>query len=43
MIKKIKKILIIGSAPDSITSSEWKNLSFDNINAVKLQKDHIFG
>ena len=43
MVKKTKKILIIGSAPDSIYSSEWKNLSFDNIvainNAWKIRKD----
>ena len=43
MIKKTKKILIIGSAPDSINSSDWKNLSFDNIvainNAWKIRKD----
>ena len=38
-----KKILIIGSAPDSIIAREWKDLSFDNIvtinNAWKIRKD----
>ena len=43
MIRKIKKILIIGSAPDSVNATKWKNLSFDNIvtinNAWKIRKD----
>ncbi len=42
-MRKIKKILIIGSAPDSVKATEWKNLSFDNIiainNAWKIRKD----
>ncbi len=43
MISNKKKILIIGSAPDSVNATEWKNLSFDNIvsinNAWKIRKD----
>ena len=43
MIGKTKKILIIGSAPDSINITKWKNISFDNIvainNAWKVRKD----
>lgn len=43
MCKKIKKILIIGSAPDSINARKWKNLTFDNIvvinNAWRIRKD----
>ena len=43
MIGKTKKILIIGSAPDSVNATKWKNLSFDNIvtinNAWKIRKD----
>ena len=30
MIGKTKKILIIGSAPDSVNATKWKNISFDN-------------
>ena len=43
MIRKIKKILIIGSAPDSVNATKWKNISFDKIvainNAWKVRKD----
>ena len=43
MIRKIKKILIIGSAPDSVNATKWKNLTFDNIvvinNAWKIRRD----
>ena len=43
MSKIQKKILIIGSAPDSIISRKWKDLSFDNIvvinNAWKVRED----
>ena len=43
MIGKTKKILIIGSAPDSVNATKWKNISFDNIvainNAWKVRKD----
>ena len=43
MIGKTKKILIIGSAPDSVNATKWKNISFDKIvainNAWKVRKD----
>ena len=43
MIKKTNKILIIGSAPDSVSASNWKNFIFNNIvvinNAWKIRKD----
>ena len=49
MIKKTNKILIIGSAPDSVSASKWKNFIFNNIvvinNAWKVVEgwtDHIF-
>ena len=43
MRKKTNKILIIGSAPDSVSASNWKNFIFNNIvvinNAWKIRKD----
>ena len=43
MIKKTNKILVIGSAPDSVSASNWKNFIFNNIvvinNAWKIRKD----
>ena len=43
MVKKTNKILIIGSAPDSVSASNWKNFIFNNIvvinNAWKIRKD----
>ena len=42
MSKKTNKILIIGSAPDSVSASNWKNLinpniKFENKNTFTLK------